>query len=107
LTDLASDGIDKAAGSLGVSRASGVIKKAVIPKEEEWDSGDNFASLDISYNASSSQKYLNNLFDKLQKTANMPGVSVKEKYLNDCKWLPFSRVDEVHGMFFNGYFGSF
>jgi predicted Zn-dependent protease len=73
LTDLASEHIDKAAGTLGVSQASGRhYKKAVIPKDDEDSSTDG----DIVYNAPKSKKYLNNVFDNLQKTAKVSGVSV-------------------------------
>ncbi|AKL97575.1 M48 family metalloprotease [Endomicrobium proavitum] len=70
-------GIDKAATSAGIdSRATNAVKKAVTPEQKSWDYGDSFADMDIVYNASKSQKYLSDVFNKLQKQANVKDVSI-------------------------------
>ncbi|MDR1940851.1 MAG: M48 family metalloprotease [Endomicrobium sp.] len=61
-----SNAIDKTADALGVGDASGIIKKAVIAKEQKWDDGDYVLENDIIYSLQSSQKYLQNLLKKLQ-----------------------------------------
>jgi len=77
IKETAGYGIDRAGSALHANGyVTGEVKKAAIPEKNSWDSGDGSASLDIVYNALNSQKYLNELFDNLQKIAGTDDLSV-------------------------------